>query len=426
MQSLELAVRRDVPLRDELRFLGAYLEIQQRRFGPRRHPVHESMGLTNTRLRLHQLPDGDFDFAFTPRAGGGSRASIAIPFAAASVASQHEAATYAGVSDISVHPQSSRGRIALQMVVGWAIVPMLWTELDTASRIGMHRPVAWSLSLLASVINATIWAALVAPIVAMARRFDLTNGWSPANILAHAAAAAAAVAAAALHVSLYLGVLRTVVPAAYPIERANAYSWALWDLAAYAAILAFATVVTLGARPRESLARIAITRARLVQARVDSLRMHLQPGVLLAGLGAIEQSMMLDPTAAERAITRMGDLLRLLLARGNRDTVSLGSEIAALRAHLDVMGGTASVDADESLYSATLPSVLLTPLAASFGGVTPVQVAVRHRLTACLGTRWTLATRCESGAAIVLRVPLVGHAERNIPDASDAVRELIA
>ena len=35
VESLSHAGRRDVPLRDELRFLGAYLDIQQRRFGDR-------------------------------------------------------------------------------------------------------------------------------------------------------------------------------------------------------------------------------------------------------------------------------------------------------------------------------------------------------------------------------------------------------
>lgn len=511
VQSLELAGRRDVALRDELRFLNAYLEIQQRRFGsrlrvrldvddaaldaavpnmvlqplvenaiahgigdrerggeivvtarvtegrlrllveddgvgPRRQPVHEGVGLSNTRLRLHQLSNGDYDFNFARRAGGGAVVSISVPFttAAADVAASGADQTVEVRDTATLRPPPSRARIALQMVAGWAAIAMAWTELDTMSRIGMHEPAAWRTSLLASVINATIWAALVPPIVWMSRRFDLSSGWSRSRIAAHLAGAAAA---AATHVALFLSMLHEFVPADYSIELANSYAWALWDLGAYAAVLSFSTVVTLGARHRESRAAIALTHSRLAQARLASMRMHLQPGVLLAGLEAIDRSLLLDPAVAERSITRMGDLLRLLLARGDRDTVSLGSEIAALRAYLDVMSSNADVDVDDSLYDAALPSVLLTPLAASMTSVSAVSVhpddaalhielrsrnpeidealvgAVRDRLNVCLGTRWTLATRIDAGATITLRVPLVAWSEWSVAG-TDAIPQM--
>jgi LytS/YehU family sensor histidine kinase len=516
VQSLELALRRNVTLREELRFLRAYLEIQQRRFGsrlrvrvdaddasldaalpslvlqplvenaiahgigdreqggeivvtarvaghrllltveddgvgPRQYPIHEGMGLTNTRLRLHQLSGGDYDFTLAHRAGGGSIVSIGIPFAAAESAppstKQRDAVNVADIDDSTLRSPPSRARLALQMIAGWTAVAMLWTELDTVSRIGTHRPVAWSTSVLSSVINATIWAALVPLIVWLSRRFDLTQGRSPATILAHAGGA---MLAAAAHVCIYLGVLRAFVPADYPAQLENSYAWALWDLAAYVAVLAFSTAVTLGVRQRESFAHNSVTNRRLVQARIATLRMQLQPGVLLAGLGAIDRTMALDPALAERSITRMGDLLRLLLARGDRDTVSLGSELAALRAYLDVIGSSAHVDAADALYDAALPSMLLTPLAASVDGVSSVSVhrrgaalcvevrghgtmldeplidALRQRLNACLGTRWTLTTRAEAGATIMLQVPLVGYSEGGDPGYLGVSRARIA
>jgi two-component system, LytTR family, sensor kinase len=507
VQSLAHAGHRDVALRDELRFLGAYLEIQQRRFGerlrvnvdvttdalnaavphlvlqplvenaiahgigeranggeirirgrvtgdrlvlsveddgigPRTQPVREGMGLTNTRLRLHQISNGDYRFSFARRAGGnGAEVAIVIPFQAASVAMPVEDGASAFVETTaeplqrSGRARRSRAWFAAQLLGGWAAVAMIWTEIDSVSRMAQHEPLAWGSSLLASSIPAAIWAVLTPLVLWFSQRFDLVERRSPGRLLAHVGGAALTTA---LHVAAFLIVQHLVVTRPFRTELTYALGWAIWDVVAYVTILSFSTVATFGARRRESRAAMAMTRARLARTRLASLRLHLQPGVLLAGLDAIDADMATDPERAERAITRMGDLLRLLLARADRDTVSLSSELAVLRAYLDVVGSDATIDTDDGLDDAALPAVLLPPLAASLRAVSAVSVRhhggelwfelrsrdarvddvrlaqVRERLHACFDHAWALEVRHECDTVVEMRLPLLRR-----PDAAD-------
>ncbi len=498
VRSLEQSDQRDVSLGDELRFLTAYLEIQQRRFGdrlrvrvdvtdeartaavphlllqplvenaiahgigdrahggeihvrghvtggrlllsvedngvgPRAELLREGVGLTNTRLRLHQISEGDYRFSFGARPEGGAIVSIAIPVRAPSALPEldHALAVEDDETDDDAPRQRARGSMMLQLVAGWAAVAMVWTELEAVNRVIAGESLEWGAIVWGNLVNAAIWAVLTPGVLWLARRIDVGARWAPRRIALHALAA---VAAAAIHIGVYFTLLRLFTPVRYHAQPVNLLGWAVWDMLAYFTILVFATVVTLGARHRESRARMAVTRARLARARLASLRLHLQPGVLLAGLDAIDTTMAADPERAERAIACMGDLLRLLLARADRDTVSLASEIAALRAYVGVTGSTATFDVDPELDGAELPAVLLAPLASSLASVARVSVRrdgpslsvevasrdagvdvarldqVRHRLRHCLGDHWQLAVRHDRETVIALRVPLTEHA----------------
>jgi two-component sensor histidine kinase len=122
--------------------------------------------------------------------------------------------------------------------------------------------------------------------------------------------------------------------------------------------------------------------ARLAQAQLDVLRMQLHPHFLFNTLQAIAALIRRDADAAERALARLGDLLRHLLDTSSERQVALGQELRFLRAYLDIeqlrFGPrlTARLDVDPGLHAALVPPLILQPL---------VENAVRHGIARCDG-----------------------------------------
>ena len=442
VESLAHAGRGDVPLRDEMRFLGAYLEIQQRRFGDRlrvrtdvtgdaldvavphlllqplvenaiihgladrpsggeitiaarvdgdrlvvtveddgagvdMQSLKEHVGLTNTRLRLRQFSSNDYRFTLAPRASGGTTVTIVVP---AVVGPGREGAGIAedgSDSVVSTPPRdASRLSIAVQTVIGWAALAVLWTELAAAQFYARNVPVAWGRAIASSVANALILGVLVAGALWISRRFDLVDNRSWKNIGGNVIGA---LSFAALHLVIYLAFLHRFVPNEFDIEMKNVFAWTVWDIVAYATIAAFGAVATLAARHRRALVSMIETRSRIANARIASLRLRLQPAVLLRGLDAIGTAMSVDPERAEHAIARMGDLLRALLSGVERDSASLDVEVATLRAFVDVVAPDATISIDDDVRDATVPAVLLTPLAATVGELASVVIQSHER-----------------------------------------------
>jgi LytS/YehU family sensor histidine kinase len=152
------------------------------------------------------------------------------------------------------------------------------------------------------------------------------------------------------------------------------FAWAVWDIVAYATIVAFGTVATLAGRHRESLVAMIGTRSRIANARLASLRLRLQPAVLLRGLDAIGVAMATDPERAEHAIARMGDLLRALLTRVDRDSVSLDTELSALQAFLDVVAPDTTIVAANEVRDVIVPAMLLTALASAMDQLASIDI----------------------------------------------------
>jgi len=81
-----------------------------------------------------------------------------------------------------------------------------------------------------------------------------------------------------------------------------------------------------------------------------------------------------DPEQAEHTIARMGDLLRALLTGVDRDSVSLDTELATLRAFVDVVAPRATIATDDTVRDAIVPAVLLTPLAAALAELSSIDI----------------------------------------------------
>ena len=155
-----------------------------------------------------------------------------------------------------------------------------------------------------------------------------------------------------------------------------------WDLLIYAVIAGVSISRDYAAQVRERDRRaheLALETAdlerRLVEARLQSLRAQLQPHFLFNALNTISAFTETSPQTARRLMGQLGDLLRASLTHAARPLVTLGEELTFLDDYLAIESArfegriTVSVNAEDELLDAMVPSFLFQPL---------VENAIRH------------------------------------------------
>ncbi|WP_315760276.1 sensor histidine kinase [Sphingomonas sp. Y38-1Y] len=116
---------------------------------------------------------------------------------------------------------------------------------------------------------------------------------------------------------------------------------------------------------------------RLVETRLDALRLQLEPHFLFNSLNAISSEVAAQPALAREMIEDLATLLRHSLDCQNRSEISLAQELALLDRYIAIQKHRFgdriqfSIDADPETLGALVPSMFLQPL---------VENAVRHGL----------------------------------------------
>ncbi len=140
------------------------------------------------------------------------------------------------------------------------------------------------------------------------------------------------------------------------------------NLLTYAAIVAATHAI-------DTYRRGAETRALLTEARLDLLKMQLEPHFLFNTLHSIAELMHHDVEAADRMLTRLSALLRATLEAGGRQEVRLAEELALVECYLDIerirLGERLKIliDVQPDALDALVPIFVLQPI---------VENAVRH------------------------------------------------
>ena len=86
-------------------------------------------------------------------------------------------------------------------------------------------------------------------------------------------------------------------------------------------------------RQRESVE----LQAQLAEARLDALRMQVNPHFLFNTLNAISALVERDPAGVRRMIARLSELLRHTIDRNRSDEVPLREELAFIRRYIEIM-----------------------------------------------------------------------------------------
>lgn len=128
-------------------------------------------------------------------------------------------------------------------------------------------------------------------------------------------------------------------------------------------------------RAKSREVREAELESRLTRARLEALRMQLNPHFLFNTLNSIASLIQEEPQAAEEMIEALSDLLRLTLRSSDRQEVTLREELQFLDRYLHIeqtrFGGRLQVEkvVDAAALDAMVPILILQPL---------VENAVRH------------------------------------------------
>ena len=232
-------------------------------------------------------------------------------------------------------------------------------------------PYTWSQAIGLALAEWYFWGALFPGLSAVARRFPFEHGrWFKA-ILVHLPLMVV--------IALVRVMLESVVLAITGFAPARNPSLLL-----NGSLLTCALV--LGAAHAWSYSRISAERsrrelqlqARLAEAQLGLLRAQLQPHFLFNTLHSISTLMHRDVAAAETMLTRLSDLLRMALDKGDLHEVPLQSEIEFTRTYLEIQsvrfGERLNVSwaIDSNTLELLVPTMVLQPL---------VENAIRHGIS---------------------------------------------
>jgi two-component system, LytTR family, sensor kinase len=273
-----------------------------------------------------------------------------------------------------------------QSIKTFATIMAFWTAIALAfatstyalysvkgSPIGWRQPIYWSLT------EWYLWAALAPAIFWLARRFSLSRATWVRYLPVHLVAA---LLVHVVHESGYVilervsGLEDDLPPLSQSlllfVTKRSAF-----NLLVYSGIVAAAHALALHRRYRERERVTLQLETKLARAQLEALKIQLQPHFLFNTLNTISALLHRDAEAADRVLSRLGDLLRLSLQHSGRQEVMLRQELEFLERYLEIQQTrfqdrlTVRFDADPEVLDALVPTLVLQPL---------VENAVRHAI----------------------------------------------
>jgi two-component system, LytTR family, sensor kinase len=260
-----------------------------------------------------------------------------------------------------------------------AIIFAAWTVfgLITANQHYMQfelrgRSVPLGTILGVNLLESFLWALATVAIFWLTRRFPLERGRMLRGIVVHLSAA----------VLLSLARVAVVVHLSRQVEwlPERNYTRQFWGafhqyVLYYALLLGIAHAVHYYGRYRERERAAERLAAGLTEARLQALKMQLQPHFLFNTLNAISALIPADAKPARRMVARLGDLLRIALEHEETQVVTLREELAFLEPYLEIEQArleerlTVVMEIAPDALDAHVPHLMLQPL---------VENAVRH------------------------------------------------
>jgi two-component system, LytTR family, sensor kinase len=136
----------------------------------------------------------------------------------------------------------------------------------------------------------------------------------------------------------------------------------------YLPIVLIAHVASYYQRFRERELRTSQLQAQLEKAQLQSLKSQLQPHFLFNTLNSISALMLINVEAADRMITRLGDLLRISLQTAGTQMTTLSRELESVNCYIEIEKVRFEerlkviVEVAPETLDASVPHLLLQPL----------------------------------------------------------------
>lgn len=287
----------------------------------------------------------------------------------------------------------------LLAAAGWTAVgvvfalPSLWTS-------------GWHQELRIYLAQWWTWGALTPVIMAIDRRLPFSGKELGRRVVVHLA-----LSAVFTEVYFYLFTAMRAVLGVTPwsslqikqLTSPSVLGWQIWSWLVYWIIAGAIQAYAYYGRYMSSELRLERLEHSFAEARLNSLRMQLDPHFLFNALNTISSHVERDPKLTRRMIEHLGDLLRLSLESKDKQEVPLSEELAFLDHYLALQrirfGNQLKFHfqiAPEVRF-ASVPSLFLQPL---------VENAVRHGVS----------RRAAGGTVTVEALPLDGRLEIRVFD----------
>src|SRR3954451_2585390 len=231
-------------------------------------------------------------------------------------------------------------------------------------------------------VGAWIWAALTPPIFRLTSRVTLRR--VPLLIIA------GLIVSIAVYSTIDL--IRPLLLPAPPRPRTSlvrelAGFRFVNDILYYFAIVAAGYAREYFLRGRDEAARSALLQAQLAEARLEALRMQINPHFLFNTLNAISALVERDPSGTRKMIARLSELLRRTIDSRAADEVPLRQELELLDRYIEIMeirfqGRLQAVrDIDDDALDALVPHFILQPIvenAIEHGQAGTIEISARR------------------------------------------------
>jgi len=175
----------------------------------------------------------------------------------------------------------------------------------------------------------------------------------------------------------------------------------LWEIIIYAAILAVGFARDYYRRFQERQMQAARLEAQLTEARLDALRMQINPHFLFNTLHAISSMVERNPSGVRKMVARLSALLRHTLDHDGAQEVTLTRELSVLDDYLAIMQVrfehrlTVRRSIDTDVRDAMVPDMILQPI---------VENAIKHGVTQRSSPGWVEITATRNGDQLMLAV----------------------
>ncbi|HEX2209877.1 MAG TPA: histidine kinase [Longimicrobium sp.] len=261
---------------------------------------------------------------------------------------------------------------AALIFAAWTVFGLLLANQGYMQAELRGRSVSWVEVLRRGLLDAYLWAFATLAIFWLARRFPLERGRVLRGIVVHLVAA----------------VVLALARAGFMVELSRRVDWLevrsfsrqFWgssslNLIFYALLLGIAHAVLYHERYRERERAAERLAAGLTEARLQALKMQLQPHFLFNTMNAISALIPAEARPARRMVARLGDLLRIALEHEETQEVTLREELAFLQPYLEIEQArledrlTVAMEIAPETLDARVPHLILQPL---------VENAIRH------------------------------------------------
>jgi two-component system, LytTR family, sensor kinase len=185
------------------------------------------------------------------------------------------------------------------------------------------------------------------------------------------------------------------------IMSPSSIGWQIWSWLVYWVIAGALQAYRYYERYMSSELRLERLEHSFAEARLNSLRMQLDPHFLFNALNTISSHVERDPKLTRRMIEHLGDLLRLSLESKDKQEVPLAEEMAFLEHYLAIQNirfGSqlrVEVQIEPEVRFALVPSLTLQPL---------VENAIRHGISRRAGGGRIIVQAAQVDGRLEIRV----------------------